>query len=91
MFYSVLFWSPPFFLIPVMTLSMDSESKKGRRIIGRPRDGGYPTNTPQGIIDNVWRYFGLSHLGMGLLLAPLTLFTKIIKKAKDEMSRYNTI
>ena len=74
-----------------MTLSVDSESEKGRRITARPRDGGYPTNSPQGRIGNVWRYFGLSHLGMGLLLAPLTLFTKIIKKAKDEMSRYNTI
>lgn len=74
-----------------MTLSMASESKKGRRITGRPRDGGYPTNIPQGIIDNVWRRFGLSHLGTGLLLASLTLFPKIIKKAKDETSRYNTI
>ena len=71
---------PPFFLKPVMTLSMDSERKKGRRITGRPRDGGYPTNIPQGITGNIWRYFGLSHLGMGIVLASLTLFPKIIIK-----------
>lgn len=74
-----------------MTLSMDSERKKGRRITGRPRDGGYPTNIPQGITGNVWRYFGFSHLGMGMLLVSLTLFPKIIKKANEEKSRYNTI
>lgn len=46
---------------------------------------------PQGITGNVWRYFGFSHLGMGMLLVSLTLFPKIIKKANEEKSRYNTI